>query len=249
MADTKSELNDIILNKGTNSFSGFKKVLLAVASFAVLLIIVIVIMSSLNKDDKKDLSKTILPPEPTVVEDEKSKLFQSVDILEEKGDDEQKRLEAIANEIKNKTLNKEQDQQIPVVDETKSDTKVANDVTTIADPYENVKKEPVKEPKVEPKKEVVKTEPKKEVKKEPKLKQGTWYVQVGSFAHTNPNKRLIKKIKTLGYSHKQYKIVIKGKEMTKLLIGPYSTYKEAQKAKPQIKKTINPEAFVYQVAQ
>ena len=44
MDNTKNELNDIILNKGGGGFSGFKKVLLAIATFAVLLIIVIVII-------------------------------------------------------------------------------------------------------------------------------------------------------------------------------------------------------------
>ena len=245
MPDTKSELNDIILNKSDSSFSGFKKILLAVASFAVLLIIVVVVMSSINGDSKNQLATTILPPEPITNTDEaKSELFKSVTVDQENSDDEQKRLESIANEIKQQTLP-------PVVTpDDKEDSVVVNndEIVTIDDPYE----EPVKPKKVTPVKtkkvtpvKTKKTTPKKIVK----AKKGNWYVQVGSFAHLKPHKRLIAKIERLGFSYRQYKSNVKGKAMTKLLIGPYATNKEAQKAKPKIRAEIESAAFIFQMVQ
>lgn len=244
MPDTKSELNDIILNKSNSNFSGFKKVLLAVASFAILLIIVVVVMSSINGGSSTNLANTILPPEPITAQEEKSDLFKPVEITSEENADEQKRLEGIANEIKQQTLP-------PVVTAEEHSAVTNEDIVTIDDPYE-AKTEPKK---VVTKKKVSHTKPivKKEVevakKKTSVSKKGSWYVQVGSFARVNPHKRLIAKIKRLGYAYKQYKSSINGKKMTKLLIGPYKTYKAAQKAKPKISSEIEPAAFIYQVVQ
>ena len=244
MPDTKSELNDIILNKSTSSFNGFKKVLLAVASFAVLLIIVVVVMSSIN-DNKTDLSKTILPPEPKSNTERKSELFKAVEISQESNNAELKRLENIANEIKQQTLQS-------TIKPEKVDEKVVvnnNNIVTIDDPYS---------PKITPK--IVKTKEVKKVIKDKKTvktavktpvqdKKGNWYVQVGSFARLKPHVKLIAKIKRLGFSFKRYKVHTNGKEMTKLLIGPYVTYKSAKKAKKRITAEIEPAAFIYQVVQ
>ena len=242
MPDTKSELNDIILNKSNSNFSGFKKVLLAVASFAILLIIVVVVMSSINGGSSTNLAKTILPPEPTTVQEEKSNLFKPVEVTTEENADEQKRLEAIANEIKQQTLP-------PVVTPEENNAISNDDIVTIDDPYE-AKAEPKKvvvKKKVIPTKPIVKKETQVTKKKTSVSKKGSWYVQVGSFARVNPHKRLIAKIKRLGYDYKQYQSTINGKKMTKLLIGPYETYKAAQKAKPTISSEIEAAAFIYQV--
>lgn len=244
MADTKSQLNDIVLDKDHSTLGGFKKILLTVATFAVLLIIVIVIMSSLNNsDDKQGLGSTILPPEPTQVEEEKSTLFKSVEVINEQDNVEEQRLEDIALEIKEKTLSKTQ---TPVIEEA-----------VISDPYEPkkvVEKKTLKPKvvkKVVTKKPVVKkTTPKVTKTTKTKVtKKGSWFVQVGSFEKPKPNNKLISKIKSNGYSYKIYKSKVKGRNFTKVLVGPFSTYREAQKNKPKISKTIQSGAFIYQVVQ
>lgn len=237
MPDTKSELNNIILNKSDSSFSGFKKALLAVASFAVLLIIVVVVMGSLNDNPNNKLSTTILPPEPET----KSELFKSVIVDQESSDEEQKRLESIANEIKQQALP-------PVVDPKENTPIVDSDIVVIDDPYTEPVK--VKKPKPVKVKKVIKKEPiKKVTKKASTLKKGSWYVQVGSFAKLQPHKRLIAKIKRLGFSYKQHKSNVNGVNLTKLLIGPYTTHKNAQKVRPKIRAEIEPAAFIFQVVQ
>lgn len=244
MPDTKSELNDIILNKSASSFNGFKKVLLAVASFAVLLIIVVVVMSSIN-GNKNELVKTILPPEPKSDTQRQNELFKSVEITQESSDAELKRLESIANEIKQQTLPK------ATVADKKEDKTVINNsnVVTIDDPYS--KKVTPKTTEVKTVKHVTKVKTPKIVKKAVttpvQTKKGNWYVQVGSFARLKPHKRLIAKIKRLGFSYKKHATTVQGKNMTKLLIGPYTTYKSAKKAKRRITAEIEPAAFIFQV--
>lgn len=248
MPDTKSELNDIILNKSHSTFGGFKKVLLAVASFAVLLIIVVVVMSSLNEKPSNSLANTILPPEPTQTLDQGSELFKPVEIVQESSDDEQARLEAIANEIKQQTLLPAEASQSVQVQDDQDVVVTDDDVVTIDDPYETVT-----QVKAEPRKPVVKKPiVKKPVKTTKTVKttraiKGKWYVQVGSFERVKPNEELISKIKRLGYSYKAYKSKVNGQRLTKLLIGPYPSYKKAQAAKPRISREIEAAAFIYQV--
>ena len=235
-----SELNDIILNKSSNNVSGFKKLLLAIATFAVLLIIVIVVMSSLDKGKGKGLKQTILPPEPTQNKELKNDLFKSVDVVEEQSDDEQKRLEEIANELKT---------QIPK-EEKKSNLPQEEQLNTLDTPEETVIIDsPVKQP-AKPNKQAVKKHktPKKiSTTKKSTPKKGTWYVQVGSFEKPNPHKKLVAKIKRSGYTYIQYKTRIHGKTMTKFLIGPFRSYKDAQKNKSKIAATVEPAAFIYRV--
>lgn len=249
MPDTKSELNDIILNKSHNSFGGFKKVLLAVASFSVLLIVVVVVMSSINEKPANSLAKTILPPEPGITTNENSELFKSVDIDQEDSDSEQDRLESIANEIKQQTLKSNN----LVKEDKQAVVKTDDSVITIDDPYEAVtqplvkSKQAVKEVVVKKKVETKRITPikKKTVQKE--ASKGHWYVQVGSFVKVKPSERLIAKIKRMGYEYKVYQSKVDGQPLTKLLIGPYISYKKAQQAKPKITREIESAAFIYKV--
>jgi DedD protein len=244
MPDTKSELNDIILNKSHNTFGGFKKVLFAVASFMMLFVLVIVVMSSMDEKPANSLAKTILPPEPNLAQEQNSELFKSVEITNEGANDEQARLEAIANEIKQQTLNPSE--KTPKEDEV---VVTSDDVVTIDDPYVTVTEPDPVVVKKEIKKTVVKKDVKKVVKTTTKKStlKGQWYVQVGSFEKVKPHERLIAKIKRMGYNHKIYKSKVDGQRLTKLLIGPYTTYKNAQQAKPKIAREIEAAAFIYQV--
>ena len=243
MPDNKEQLTDIIISKDSSGFGGFKKVILAVAFFAAILIVVVVIMGSLNSD-KNRLTNNILPPEPTTKSKDKNELFKNVDIKEESVDDEQKRLEKIAKEIKSKIPSKTA---VP---------KFEDEIVTI-DELKNEKKEPVKPKKIKvkevktkkivEKKKVVKTA--KVVKTIPTTKntKGSWYIQVGAFAQGKPSPALINKIKKLGYQYKVYNTRVHNKSITKLLIGPYQYYKQAKKVTEKVKKTIEEKAYPYQV--
>jgi DedD protein len=73
-----------------------------------------------------------------------------------------------------------------------------------------------------------------------------WYIQVSSSINA-PAKSFLNNIAKKGYSHHQYKTTINSKQVTKTLIGPYSSDKEARAALLNVKSDISKDAFVYQV--
>ena len=107
--EEKSQLNDIILNKGGNS-TGSKKVLLAIATLAIVLIIVVVIMNRISADSNEHLPQAVLPPEPVdtpaLVEDDP--LFEPVLVIEEEPA-ESDNLDKIAQKLKEESLTEIED--------------------------------------------------------------------------------------------------------------------------------------------
>ncbi|KIM10506.1 MAG: hypothetical protein KU37_09365 [Sulfuricurvum sp. PC08-66] len=241
MSDTKNELNDIILNKSGNDFSGIKKVLLAVATFAVLLIIVVVIMSAFSDDQGgvanqiDENTQRVLPPQPDAPE-----LFKPAQIVEENSS-------------------------VPtfVPETAPSQEPLSTPVTTIEDPYEPVtttplstesqQEQPVQTPPAQESKPVaVKPTPKpltkpvtKPTSSSKEAQKNLYYLQVGSFQKGTPNAQLLKKITSFGYSYYTQRVTVRDSEVTKLLIGPFETYHEAKEALPTVAKQIEKNAFIY----
>ncbi len=226
--EEKSELNDIILNKGSGSANS-KKVLMAIATFAIVLIIVIVIMnvnmsSSSNSyiDDPQRRANEALnklnenmqtnpPQDPAIAPDTKTvdtpqedPLFVPVPIVEEKPATDDN-IDKIAQKLKEQSA---QEPEVVVIEE----------------------------PKAEPVKTAV-TTPKTTVAK------GTYYVQVGSFAKYQPDKKFLNLITKNGYKYSFHK----EKNINKVLIGPYQDEKSAREALKQIRKTIKKDAFLKKV--
>jgi DedD protein len=79
---------------------------------------------------------------------------------------------------------------------------------------------------------------------EPRTKytsRGNYYIQVGAFSKT-PNKRFLAKITRNGFTYTITKRSPRG--LKKLLIGPYSNQKSAERALIKVKKLINKRAFL-----
>ncbi|MBL0721399.1 MAG: SPOR domain-containing protein, partial [Sulfurovum sp.] len=131
-------------------------------------------------------------------------------------------------------------------------------------PEKKVKQEPkiVEKPKIEEKKKIVeksivekrpkKVEPVKEVKakvekREEKIREqpqshkseGSYYIQVGSFAQ-KPSSRFLSVISNSGFSYKLH-------PSGKLLIGSYSSRANAKRDLPRVKDRINKSAFVIRI--
>lgn len=70
---------------------------------------------------------------------------------------------------------------------------------------------------------------------------GNYYIQVGSFKNS-PNKRYLANIKKNGFNYKL--IFSRATQTKKLLIGPYSTRANADKAIISVKSRINKGAFI-----
>jgi DedD protein len=211
----KNELNDIILNKSASTNSN-KKIILAVGTLGVILIVVVMLMNSLSSNGTDNLPQAVLPPQPqTATNDEPTQ-------------------EPLFEDIE-------------VIEET---TNSDNDLDMIA---QKLKEESLQEEKVTQKKAVIekkqvkKTTPKKvavvekKTKKKPIIsKKVSYYIQVGSFSKYEPNKKFIKSITSLGYNYTYHKV----KNLNKVFVGPFSTEKDAIKAKKVLRSKVEPGAFL-----
>jgi len=224
--DEKNELNDIILNKG-NSSTGNKKILLAVAALGIILIVVVMLMNTLTSSGTDNLPQAALPPETqeqtsTQVDDS---FFEKVDVVkEDKEDEESVSLDAIAQKLKEENI----------IEETQAATQ------------ESVKANTDETKKVQTKEEVVES-----VAIQPQAEStnlsNAYYIQVGSFAKYEPNKKFLDSILKLGYKYKFHKVTIDSRTFNKVLVGPFNSEAEARKALAPIKKSIEAGAFLIKI--
>ncbi len=88
------------------------------------------------------------------------------------------------------------------------------------------------------------------VKTAPRVTQkhglGNFYVQVGSFSG-KPKDALLYKITRAGYHYKIIAFPINGKQVSKLLIGPYRKRSDAVELLASIKKEIQKDAFIAEI--
>lgn len=88
------------------------------------------------------------------------------------------------------------------------------------------------------------------VKTAPRVTQkhglGNFYVQVGSFSG-KPKDALLYKITRAGYHYKIIAFPINGKQISKLLIGPYRKRSDAVELLASIKKEIQKDAFIAEI--
>jgi len=75
---------------------------------------------------------------------------------------------------------------------------------------------------------------------------GNFYVQVGSFTG-NPKEALLYKITRAGYHYKIIKFSLNGKQISKLLIGPYKQRSDALRLLEKVKKNIQKNAFIAEI--
>ena len=74
-----------------------------------------------------------------------------------------------------------------------------------------------------------------------------YYVQVGSFANFSPTGSFAKKIEEHRFAYKTQKETLSGRDMIRVLIGPYASRAEANNALEIIKEKIEPKSFIKQV--
>ncbi|QIR76629.1 SPOR domain-containing protein [Sulfurospirillum diekertiae] len=246
--ENRNELSDIVLEKGDNKTVKMKRILILVAFLILVFLVALASMKVANKDQGKDTSKLILPPEPTqetqIPKDDQ--LFKQVPIIEENPKKES--FEDMIKTLKDKEAQKQEDAK-------GSDVKPKETTTTTP-----TASTPVKEPA--PAK--VKEEPKKEAAKPQQMLRSTEvapstpsatsgstvspgiYVQVGAVA-TAPDAKQLSDIKSKGFDCKTYATVVNGNKVVKLLIGPYATSAEAENALSLIRSSVNKNAFIYRV--
>jgi len=223
--DEKNELSDIVLNKSSSSNSN-KKIILAIATLGVVLIVVVMLMNSINSKGTDNLPQAVLPPEPqtqasTEKELDKEPLFEDVPIVQE-NNQEDTNLDNIAKKLKEESA------------QTAVETIEEPVPAPVVAPKEKVQKHTAKVSKT-PTKRVTKTPAKKVVTQ----KHG-YFVQVGSFSKYKPNKKFLRSITNLGY-HYTYRNM---NGVNKVLVGPFNTRTEANKAKAVLRKKVVSGAFL-----
>ena len=224
--EEKNELGDIILNKSSKE-GGSKKVVLAAATLGIILIVVVLLMNTLSSDNENNLPQNALPPKPVKAETKVQKeepLFEDVEVIDEKSDSEDEKLAKIAQELKEQNKQPEEE-------------KTEEKPTPVA-------KTPVKHS--EPVHKTQKTAPTKPAAKKSVVK-GHYYVQVGSFTRYKPNKKFLYSIKKAGYSYTFHKASVHGRSVTKVLVGPFKSERDARSALKKIKQRIQKDAFITKI--
>lgn len=233
--DNKNELSDIVLEKSDEKMLKVKRILIIISILIIIFLIVLLSMKLLNRSDDEKTPNLILPPEPTSSVTKASKdeeLFKQVPIIKEKVV-KKENIKNIVKKIKNKVEKEKK------VQTTKSQKKV------VAVPQQKEVKSVVK-PII--KQAIKKSKPpvKKTIKKvvSTKTTKGV-YIQVGATSKLIPSKKFLKKISIEKFSYKLLPIKIRGKKITKILVGPFKNRSDAKQNLVKVRKTLNKHAFIY----
>jgi len=236
MENSRNELSDIVLEKGDHKTVKVKRILLLAAFLIFVFLVALASMKMMNKDNGKDTSKLILPPEPTQETQlpKDDQLFKQVPIIEENPKKES--FEDMIKTLKEKEVAKQEEAKGKESVATKADTTKAVDTKA---------KEAT--PPVTPKKEIAKpTTPVATTPVQTGSAGAGIYVQVGAVA-TAPEQRVLNDIKSKGFEYKIYPTVVNGNNVNKILIGPYANSADAENALANIRSSINKNAFIYRI--
>lgn len=240
MENSRNELSDIVLEKGDHKTVKVKRILILAAFLILVFLVSLASMKMMNKDNGKDTSKLILPPEPTQETQlpKDDQLFKQVPIIEENPKKES--FEDMIKTLKEKEVAKQEEAKGKDGGASKADTTKVVDTKTKETPTAPVT----------PKKEIAKpTAPTTPVATTP-MQTGSAgagiYVQVGAVA-TAPEQRVLNDIKSKGFEYKIYPTVVNGNNVNKILIGPYANSADAENALANIRSSINKNAFIYRI--
>lgn len=231
-----------------------KRILILVAFLILVFLIALASMKLMNKDQSKDTSKLILPPEPSqenqIPKDDQ--LFKQVPIIEE-NTAKKESFEDMIKTLKEKEAQKQ---------EESKGTDTQKEATTVTPPNVQESKLPATANAKAAKEEAKKEAPKATTASKPATTapstpvasltsgganaQAGIYVQVGAVA-TAPEQRVLNDIKSKGFEYRVYPTVVNGNHVTKILIGPYASSADAENALVLIRSSINKNAFIYRV--
>ena len=241
MNDDNSELNDIILNRNERGNSR-KKMLVSIAALAIVLIVIVVIMGKLSRSHPAQLPQPVLPggkqesplsqtPESDTIDTRLADVAEKVKSAQKKPADESKTVKTPPQPA---AKAHEPSEEIVIIDET------TPAVTTV--PAHNAPRPAAVEPNPVPKAhaKVADMAPPESV-----VTSDNIYIQVGSFQRYEPNNKFIAKIKRSGYRYRLYRVVVNGLIINKVLVGPFKSRSDAKSHLTDVRKKIEPGAFVY----
>jgi DedD protein len=238
--EDKNELSDIVLEKDDNKMLKTKRILVIAALAIVVFLLVLVVMKAINKPEQNNQNaQFILPPEPTakeVVTSKDDQLFKQVPIIEEENDKKES-FEEMVKSLKEKEIKKQEEVQ-PVV---------AESVKELPTPVVEKPVEPIKAQVQETVKSIVPVV-ETTAKILPTVKATTGvYIQVGATSKATPDKKFLASLSAKNYTYRLLPISVNGKEVTKILVGPYANTADAKNVLADVKASINKDAFIYRV--
>ena len=241
--ENRSELSDIVLEKGDGKTLKLKRILILVAFLILVFLVALASMKMMHKEGGKETSKLILPPEPTTQDVPVSKddqLFKQVPIIEENPKKES--FEEMIKTLKEKEVQKQEEAKNKEGTQPATTPKAETTKPVETKVKEEAPKKEVAKPK-EPANTSASTHPAPTASSSA---DAGIYIQVGAVA-TNPEQRVLNDIKAKGYEYKLYKTIVNGNNVTKILIGPYAKSEDAQSALVSIRDNLNKNAFIYRI--
>lgn len=265
MENQKNEFDDIILEK-SNKSEKVKKILLRVIALVILFLAIMIVMKLVNgSGDENTQNQSVLPSEPIATQDNNNDTsFESMPITDNTSAEDQfealrKQFQDEQNTTQNTTTSSSNnndttnfampDQEVPA---EPTATTSENTTPQASTPKQEAKKQTA----VKKEKESTKQIPKKEqnandlfknVDAKPVHPSGLAsgiYVQIFSVSNLDQKSKELASVKQKGYDYKLYKTTVGGKEITKVLIGPFEKADIAAEL-AKIRKDIAKDAFSF----
>lgn len=264
--NNKNEFDDIILQK-SNKSEKLKKILLRSIILIIVFLVVMIAMKLINDPGEEKLLQ--MPSEPQEQASYENN-FNSLPITDNTKEEDE--FEALARKLKeessladaNNTI--EEKQEIPsnsVLDQITS-TEPKEEPAKVEEKQEEIKpveksiEKPIQKPSEKSKTNVVE-KPKapeqsnanelfesiKTPQTQTHLAAGT-YIQVFSLSSLDPKSKELSILKENGYDYKIYKTTVNGKELTKVLVGPYKE-SELKAELEKVRSKIAKGAFTFRV--
>ncbi|CAM3443817.1 SPOR domain-containing protein [Campylobacter upsaliensis] len=259
----KNEFDDIILEK-SNKNEKIKKILLRAIALIILFLVVMIVMKLINSDES---TEQLTPPSEPITQTptESNNGFENMPITENSPEDQ---FDLLRKQLQSEESNESSQAQIEpsVNNETQTPPPAIQEPTEIEEqtppPVAKQESNPVKQNIAKPKQEApVKENSKKETPKKeanPKdlfknveavpthssgLAMGM-YVQIFSVSNLDQKSKELANVKAKGYDYKLFKTTVNGKEITKVLIGPFEKDKIANEL-AKIRQEIAKDAFSF----
>ncbi|WP_257928878.1 SPOR domain-containing protein [Campylobacter lari] len=254
----KNEFDDIILQK-SNKSERLKKILLRSIILIIVFLVVMIAMKLINDPGEEKTLQIPSEPQEQVTSENN---FNSLPITDSTKEEDE--FEALARKLKEENSLVEANTTVEEKQEVPSNS-VLDQVATSESKEESVKVEekqeeikPIEKPIEKPKNNVVE-KPKApeqsnanelfESIKTPNVQEqlpAGAYIQVFSLNSLDPKSKELNILKENGYDYKIYKTTINGKELTKVLVGPYKE-SELKAELEKVRSKIAKGAFTFRV--
>ncbi|EOC5018420.1 SPOR domain-containing protein [Campylobacter upsaliensis] len=254
----KNEFDDIILEK-SNKNEKIKKILLRAIALIILFLVVMIVMKLINSDEN---TEQLTPPSEPITQTptESNNGFENMPITENSPEDQ---FDLLRKQLQGEESNESSQAQIEpsVNNDTQTPPPAIQEPAEIEEqtppPVAKQESNPVKQNIAKPKQEApVKENPKKEanpkdlfknVEAVPTHSSGLamgMYVQIFSVSNLDQKSKELANVKAKGYDYKLFKTTVNGKEITKVLIGPFEKDKIANEL-AKIRQEIAKDAFSF----